>query len=293
MVSYKKSLGNMAFNVLNYTFLLLVALLCISPMLHILAVSFSSNVPVEANKVILWPIQFQLNTYKFVIGDSKFYTSFWVSVERTLLGLAVNMLLTVLAAYPLSKSRRVFPGREFYVWFFIVTMLFHGGLIPTYLLVESVGLIDTIWALILPGAVPVFNVILLQNFFKALPDEITEAAHIDGAGHWTILFRIMLPLSKPVIATLALFVTVTHWNAWFDGMIYMNRPEHYPLQTYLQTIVVQINMDAINDLELIKDICQENSKSAQIIIAMVPVLLVYPFLQRYFTKGIIMGSVKG
>jgi putative aldouronate transport system permease protein len=203
------------------------------------------------------------------------------------------MLVTVLAAYPISKRRNVFRSRDFYAWYIVITMLFSGGLIPWYLVIRYTGLIDTIWALIIPYAVPAFNVIILQNFFKELPDEISESAHIDGAGHWTLLFKIMMPLSKPVIATLILFVAVGHWNSWFDGMLLMNRPENYPLQTYLQTIVVQINVNAINNVETIKNICQRNSQAAQIIIAMLPILCVYPFLQKYFTKGIILGSVKG
>jgi putative aldouronate transport system permease protein len=292
-MSGKNQFSRKLFVAVNYAFLAITAILCIFPMLHILAVSLSSNVAVNSNAVVVWPIGFQLNTYEFVIGGQKFYSAFLVSIERTVLGIAINMVLTTLAAYPISISRRKFKSREFYVWFFIITMLFNGGLIPSYLVVKNTGLIDKIWALVIPGAVPVFNVILLQNFFKELPNEIAESAVIDGAGHWTILFRILIPLSKPVIATLILFVAVAHWNSWFDGMLYMNRPENYPLQTYLQTIVVQIDVNAVNDISQIKNICQENSKAAQIITAMLPILLIYPFLQKYFAKGIILGSVKG
>ena len=166
-------------------------------------------------------------------------------------------------------------------------------MIPVYLIVKATHLLDTIWALVLPGAVPVYNIILLQNYFKSLPDEIYDSARVDGAGEWRILYRIFLPLSKPVLATLVVFVTVAHWNSWFDGMLYMNRPEHYPLQTYLQTIVVKLDLNTINDISQVKNISSQNSKAAQIIIAMLPILCVYPFLQKYFTKGIIMGSVKG
>lgn len=292
-MSRHHSVSSKLFEALNYAFLAITALLCIFPMLHILAVSLSSNVAVNSNSVVIWPIGFQMNTYEFVIGGQKFYSAFLISIERTVLGIVINMVLTTLAAYPISMSRRKFKSREFYVWFFIITMLFNGGLIPSYLVVKNAGFIDKIWALVIPGAVPVFNVILLQNFFKELPNEISESAVIDGAGHWTILFRILIPLSKPVIATLILFVAVAHWNSWFDGMLYMNRPENYPLQTYLQTIVVQIDVNAVNDISQIKNICQENSKAAQIITAMLPILVVYPFLQKYFAKGIILGSVKG
>ncbi len=290
---YREPLSRKIFLKFNYLFLALSSILCIYPMLHLLAVSLSSNIPVQAGTVNIWPVGFQLNTYNFVIRDPKFYTAFFISVERTVLGVVISMLLVVLAAYPLSKRRNIFGARDFYVWFFLITILFSGGLIPGYLAVRYTGLVDTIWALIIPGAVPVFNVILLQNFFKELPDEISEAAFMDGAGHWITLFRIMIPLSKPVLATLTLFTAVGHWNSWFDGMLFMNKPENYPLQTYLQTIVVQVDLKIVNNLNQLKDVCEQNSKAAQIFIAMLPILCIYPFLQKYFTKGIVLGSVKG
>lgn len=293
MLFYKEALSRRIFILFNYIFLALVAIICIFPMLHILAVSLSSKAAVNSGAVIAWPVGFQLETYKFVMGELAFFTSFIVSVKRTVLGIVVNMLLTILAAYPLSLSKRKFSCREFYVWFFMITMLFGGGLIPGYLIVRNTGLIDSIWALIIPGAVPVFNVILLHNFFKELPDEISESAFIDGAGHWTVLLKILVPLSKAVLATLVLFVAVGHWNSWFDGMLYMNNPNKYPLQTYLQTIIVQIDLKTVTSLSDVANISQKNSKAAQIIVAMLPILIVYPFLQKYFTKGIILGSVKG
>ena len=205
------------------------------------------------------------------------------------------MLLTVITAYPLSKSKRVFRFRETYVWYYLITILFGGGLIPLYIVVRNTGLIDSIWALIIPSAVPVFNIILLQNFFKELPKEIEESAFMDGAGHWTSLGRIYLPLSKPALATLVLFVAVGHWNSWFDGLIFMNKPEHYPLQSYLQTVVVQrdLRVAAARDIRDMLEVTERNSKAAQIFIAMLPILMVYPFLQKHFTKGIVLGSVKG
>jgi len=290
----KQSFGRKVFIIINYTFLIVVAALCIFPIIHILAVSLSSEVPVNAGAVKIWPIGLTMSSYKYVLNDVKFYNAFLISMERTILGLVISMVLTVLSAYPLSKSQKVFKARGFYIWFFLITILFSGGLIPTYLAVRYTGLIDTIWALILPISVPVFNIIILQNFFKELPDEISEAAFIDGAGHWTVLFKIMIPLSKPAIATLILFTTVTQWNSWFDGMIYMNSAEHYPLQTYLQTIIVQTDLKLVSNIDdLTANVTAASSKAAEIFIAMIPILLVYPFIQPYFTKGIIMGSVKG
>lgn len=293
MLFYKEPVSRRIFVVFNYVFLTISAIVCIFPMLHIVAMSFSSNAAVNSGSVVIWPKGFQLNTYQFVVGEPAFYRAFLVSIERTVLGIIADMLLTILAAYPLSLSKKKFKARQFYVWFFVVTMLFSGGLIPGYLIVKSTGLINTVWALILPGAVPVFNVILLQNFLKELPNEISESAFIDGAGYWTVLIRILIPLSKPVMATLILFVAVGHWNSWFDGMIYMNSPNNYPLQTYLQTIIVQVDLKTMISLSDVANICEKNSKSAQIVVAMLPILVVYPFLQKYFTKGIIMGSVKG
>ncbi|MDL2293521.1 carbohydrate ABC transporter permease [Ruminococcaceae bacterium OttesenSCG-928-D13] len=289
----KKSVGRRVFLVVNALLVALISVVCIYPILHILAVSFSSNEAAQGGMVNLLPVDFQLDAYEFVIGNAQFFTSFGVSVKRTLLGLVVNMTITILAAYPLSKTRDKFSGRNKYMWFFVFTMLFSGGLIPGYLIVNATGLIDTIWALVIPSAVPVYNIILLQNYIKGLPGEISESAYIDGAGEWSVLFRIILPLSKPVLATLVLFAAVAHWNSWFDGMIYMNRPQNYPLQTYLQTIVVQLNLKAVTNLSDVTNIAEQNSKAAQIIIAMLPILVVYPFLQKYFTKGIVLGSVKG
>lgn len=292
-MNYKPSLGRRVFIIVNYLLVGLTGIACIYPMLHILAVSFSSNTAVNGGMVNILPVDFQLDAYQFVMKNSNFYMSFLVSVKRTILGVAVSMIITVMAGYPLSKTKARFSARNRYMWFFVVTMLFGGGLIPTYLVVNATGLVDSIWALIIPGAVPVYYCILFQNFVKALPEEIAESAYMDGAGEFTVLFRIILPLSKPILATLTLFIAVNHWNSWFDGMIYMNRPEHYPLQTYLQTIVVQLNMKTVTSLSDVTSISEQNSKSAQIILAMLPILLVYPFLQKYFTKGIVMGSVKG
>ena len=176
-----------------------------------------------------------------------------------------------------------------------MTILFSGGLIPWYMVIRLTGLIDSIWALILPGAVPIFNVILMINFFRNIPPALEEAAYMDGAGHGTLLWRIYLPLSVPVIATVSLFVIVGHWNAWFDGLILMNSPSRYPLQSYLQTIIINPDPKMLTerDLEILKVINNRTTRAAQIFIAMLPILVAYPFLQRYFTTGITLGSVKG
>jgi putative aldouronate transport system permease protein len=225
-------------NLLNLLVLALLALLCLFPIVHTLALSLSSATAAASGRVTVWPVEFTLQSYQFVLENAAFGKSFSVSVMRLLVGTPINMILTILVAYPLSRSIGEFRARDFFVWFFLITVLFSGGLIPWYMVIRQTGLIDSFWALILPGAVPVFNVILLTNSFRSIPKELEEAAAMDGAGHWTILFRVLLPLSLPILATLTLFVAVGHWNSWFDGLLLMNSPDKYPLQSYLQTVVV-------------------------------------------------------
>lgn len=292
------TLGGSLFDILNYTFLILVALLCILPIINVLAVSFSSSTAAAAGEVGLWPVEFNIASYKFAFAKPQFITSFLVSVERVGLGLVINMLCTILAAYPLSKERHELFGRDIYAWFFFITMIFSGGLIPWYMVIKQFGLMNNILALILPGAVPVFNLIILMNFFRQLPKEISESAIVDGAGHWTILWKMYLPLSIPSLATLVLFTTVGHWNNWFDGMILMSSPKNYPLQTYLQSIIVVRDMSTMSNatqeqLKELSQISDRTLKSAQIFLAAAPVLILYPFLQKYFMKGLVLGSVKG
>jgi len=282
-------------SLLNHTLLGLLAILCIFPIVHVLALSFSTSTAAASGRVTVWPVEFSLSSYRFVTSAPAFGRAFGVSVKRVLLGTPINMLLTLFVAYPLSKEKKQFRARNFFVWFFLVTILFSGGLIPWYMTIRLTGLIDKIWALILPGAVPIFNVILMINFFRNIPYALEEAAYMDGAGHWMLLWRIYLPLSVPVIATVSLFVIVGHWNAWFDGLILMNSPDRYPLQSYLQTIIINPDPKMLTerDLEILKVISNRTTKAAQIFVAMLPILVVYPFLQRYFTTGITLGSVKG
>jgi putative aldouronate transport system permease protein len=282
-------------NLLNLTFLAALALLCIFPIVHILALSLSSASAAASGRVSILPVEFTTQSYQFVLQNPAFGKSFVISTMRVLVGTPINMLLTILVAYPLSRSAEKFKARGFFIWFFLITVLFSGGLIPWYMVIRQTGLIDSFWALILPGAVPVFNVILLTNSFRNIPKELEEAATMDGAGHWTVLFRVFLPLSLPVLATLTLFVSVGHWNSWLDGLILMNSPDKYPLQSYLQTIVVNVDprMLTERDLDLLRVISNRTTRAAQIFVAMIPILLVYPFLQRYFTSGIKLGSIKG
>lgn len=275
----------------------LITLSCLIPILNLLANSFSSSQAIIENRVSIFPVEFTLKAYQYVINNQEFWSSVAVSAKRVLLGVPLNVILTILVAYPLSKSELVFPARKYYVAFMLVVMLFNGGLMPTYFIVSKTGLIDTIWSLLLPGAVPVFSCIVLMNFFRGIPEELEESARLDGANQFQIMIKIFLPLSKPSIATVTLFSLVWHWNAWFDGLIYSNYTSNYPLQSYLQTLVVSTT-DALKtgDLKTIMELTQVNDtnmKAAQIFISIIQLMLVYPFLQKYFTTGLTLGSVKG
>ena len=295
-MAIRPSRQRIAFLVCNYVFLLICALLCLFPLVHVLAISFSSASAAAAGLVSIFPVDFSIESYRYVASKTEFWTAFGVSVTRIALVLPMTLLVTILAAYPLSKSKRVFRARPFYTYFFLVTMLFSGGLIPWFITIKTLGLTNTIWALVVPGIVQVFNTILLMNFIRDLPAELEEAAFVDGSGPLTILFRIIFPLMKPAIATISLFVIVGNWNEWFTGLILMDHPSKYPLQTYLQTIIsptAKISLIDPKNLELMKKINERTFRASQIFIAMFPVLVVYPFLQKYFTKGLVLGSVKG
>lgn len=281
------------YNVIIIIILSAVGILCILPLVHILAVSLSQNAAVTAYKVKFWPVGFNFVAYEKSFESSGFLVAMKISVVRTLLGSAIGMLLTVLAAYSMSKNNKAFRGRSAYAWFFVFTMLFNGGLIPTYLVVKNTGLIDSIYALILPSAVNVFNVVVMMNFFRTIPKDLEEAAYIDGAGHIRILFQIYFPLSMPSFATLTLFTLVGHWNSWFDGMIYMTQASNYPLATLLRALISNFDYSKIGlDPSVLKFLSERALKSAQIFIGTIPILLVYPFLQKYFVQGMTLGALK-
>lgn len=293
-MSGHKSPAYRIFQALNYGFLTALALLCVMPLIHLFAVSFSSNAAATAGEVFLWPVDFTTKSYEFVLTESAFMKAMGVTLLRVLLGVSINMAITILVAYPLSKDTKALTGRTVYVWIFVFTMLFSGGIIPMYMTMRFLGLLDTIWVLVLHTAVPVFNIVILLNFFRNLPKELEEAALIDGAGHWRIMWSIFVPLSAASIATVTLFSIVMHWNAWFDGILFMNSPDHYPLQSYLYTVVVGIQaiINSSTDMDVLAMVSDRTARAAQLFVGSIPVLLVYPFLQRHFTKGIVLGSVK-
>ena len=291
----KMSPGRRLFLAVDYLFLTGAALICLLPLINVLAVSLSSSNAAAAGFVKLWPVEFTFSSYEYALTKPQFLQAFLISVKRVALGYVITMVAIILTAYPLSKEKNTFRARGKYAWVFIVTMMFSGGLIPTYMTIRYLGMLDTIWALVLPGAVPIFNVVLMMNFFRSIPHEIEEAAFIDGAGHFKTLVRIYLPLSLPSLATVSLFVIVNHWNSWFDGIIYMNHTYNYPLQSYLRTIIINPDLQSMTSSEelVMSEISERTFKAAQIFLGALPILCVYPFLQKYFMSGLTMGSVKG
>lgn len=292
------TLGGKIFLVVNNIFLGSLAIVSLLPLINILAVSFSTGQAAAAGEVSLWPVGFNIKAYQFVMNNPIFWSSFWISIKRVLVGVPVNLLLVILTAYPLSRSNKELRGRSFFSWFFMFSMLFSGGLIPLYLTVQKTGLIDSFWSLIIPSAVPVYYVILMINFFRQVPKELIEAAEIDGAGHMTILCRIMVPLAKPAIATIILLCFILHWNSWFDGLLYIGKQGEQPLQSYLQSLLARpIDVAALarnpEQWKVMQFVSERTVKSAQIFIATIPIMVIYPFLQKYFTKGIMVGAVKG
>lgn len=296
----KESVPRRIFLVANTVLIVVVALVCLAPFVNLLAISFSDKVAVSAGEVTFWPKGFTTVAYEFITNTSKFLQSVVVSLKRVGIGVPINLVLIVLTAYPLSKSKEGFRARSVFSWFFVVTILFNAGLIPTYMVVRSMRLIDSIWSLVFPTALPVFSMLVVMNYMRTLPKELEEAAYIDGANHVQTLLRVILPVSAPTIATVTLFAFVTHWNSWFDGMIYMNRIENYPLQSYLHTVVVnpaeflRVNSDMSGNLQKYLALLSiRTTSAAQMFLAMIPILLVYPYLQKYFATGLVMGSVKG
>lgn len=291
----KKTPGEKAFDILNYIILTVLALSCVLPFIHLCAVSFSSSSAATQGRVGLWPVELSFNSYIFAFQRPDFVKSFLITVERVILGLLVNMLLVIITAYPLSKSKESFVGRTPIAWFFVITMFVNGGLIPTYMIVTGTGLKNSIWALILPGALPIFYMVILLNFFRQIPKELEESALMDGAGQFRILWQIYVPLSVPALATLTIYTVVGHWNEWFSGLIYMDDASRYPLQTYLQNIITMPDFSLFDpmQMELMKKISNKTFRAAQIMIVSLPILITYPLLQKYFISGMTLGSLKG
>lgn len=276
-----------------YAVVILLTLSCLLPLINMIAISFSGSDAVAANAVGLIPKDFTLSSYTKLLDDAQFWRSTLISFERVILGVLINMFMTITMAYPLSKSKIRFPAREIYMKVIIFAMLFSGGIIPLFMVVSGLHLTNTIWALVLPGAVPVFNVILLINFFKGVPSALDEAARIDGANPVKTLVSIYLPISLPALATVVLFAIVNHWNDYFSGLLYMSKASMYPLQTYIQQL--SVDLTTVTDSERLKQLSATSTRAfnaAKIVVSTIPLLVIYPFLQKYFVTGMTIGAVK-
>ncbi|OMF26500.1 ABC transporter permease [Paenibacillus sp. FSL H8-0548] len=294
LIGSKFSLGETIFSVIVYGTLIVFTFVCLFPFLNTLANAFSSSNAIQTGKVVLWPVQFQLDSIKMILADQSVIRSLLVTIYLTVVGTALNLVITVTTAYPLS--RRDLKGRSVFMRFMVITMLFSGGMIPLFLLIKSLYLLNTLWALILPGLISAFNVIIMKSFFQAIPDELREASIVDGCGNMRYLLQIVLPLSGASLATIGLFYAVGHWNSYFGAVLYIDNQDLATLQVKLRNILLLAQMGtSIEQMSADSNftVVQESLKAAVIVVATVPILIVYPFLQKYFVKGSMLGSVKG
>lgn len=284
------------FDAINIALLMIVCAIILYPLLFVISASISNPSAVLAGEMWLWPVDISLTGYRKVLENSELMRGYANTIVYTLVGTAVNLVMTVLAAYPLSRSS--FWGRNAITGIFVFTMFFGGGLIPTYMVVKSLGLTNTMWALILPGAVSVWNILIMRTFFQSsIPGELLESAAMDGCSDIRALLRIVLPLSAPVLSVMVLFYAVGHWNAYFNALIYLTDRDKYPLQLFLREILIQGQMDQMvnaadsSHAQTIMD--EEAVKYAAVIVTNLPIFLLYPFLQKYFVKGMMIGAIKG
>lgn len=290
----KQSKGDMIFTGFVYIILIMIGIITLFPFLEVVFNSLmSSKELVEGAKSILaFPKHPTLDNYKYVLNGDRIYNAYGITIFRTIIGTLLNMIITVLTAYPLSK--KFLPGRSVFMQIFFFTMIFSGGMIPTYLVVKMFGLVDTIWALIIPSLLNVYNMIIMRTFFEGIPEELEDAAKIDGCSEWKTLLKIVLPVSKPALASIGLFYAVWHWNSFFDVVLYITKRELWPLQTLLREVVLTMSMAELN--ASMADLATPPSSSviaATVMVSTIPILVVYPFLQKYFVKGVMIGAVKG
>lgn len=281
------------FDIVLNVLIFVAVLICLIPMLYVAAVSLSSNSAILAGRVYIWPVGLNFNSYRVVFADKTMVRSLFFTVILTIVYTVLAMLMTILAAYPLSKKE--LKGRNVFLLIIVFTMYFSGGMIPDYILIRSLGLLNNFWALVLPGLISAFNMIVLKTFFSNLPESLEESAFIDGASYLTILVRIVLPLSLPVLATLSLFYAVGRWNYFMDALLYITDSKLFPLQLKLYQIIYNNMQPEISALEgnIASNVLPESLKAASIMFATIPILLVYPWLQKYFVSGVMIGAIKG
>ncbi|MBB6635039.1 carbohydrate ABC transporter permease [Cohnella thailandensis] len=268
-------------------------LICLIPFLHIVAVSLSTKDAILSDRVTIWPQGWDWHAYEVVFSDSRMLRSMGLTIFLTVSFTIISMIMSICAAYPLTKER--LKGRSFFMLIIVFTMFFSGGIIPDYLLIKQLGLLDSLWSLILPGMISAFNLIILRTFFSSIPESLEESAHLDGSSHIGTLIRIVLPLSMPVLATLSLFYAVSRWNGFMDALFYITNSELYPIQLKLYQVVMNSMVTDLTAQEGASqaELLPEGIKAASIMFATVPILLAYPWLQRYFVSGVMIGAVKG
>jgi len=295
-VSHRKSrpgrirvpVSRRVFQVFNVLFLLLVSFAMLYPVIYVTAASFSEETAILRGDVFLWPVLPHIKAYQKVFQYPLLWQSYGNTVLYTVLGTAINLILTVFGAWALSQKKMV--GRRFFTLMCTFTMFFNGGMIPTFLVIKELKLLNTIWAILLPGAVSTYNMILMRTFFLQIPQSLVEAAELDGCKDFGVLFRIILPLSLASLMTIGMFYAVAHWNSYFTAVLYLSKPELYPLQIILRQVVLM--NEIVENASSQENVMAEGIKYATIVVAMLPMLCVYPFVQRYFVKGVMVGSVK-
>lgn len=288
----KKSIGRKVFELFNNLFMIVLSIITLYPFLYVLAASLSSDSFLISGNFGIIPEGLNFDAYKAVLSYPMLGRAYLNTVLYTVVGTAINLVMTVLGAYPLARQN--LKGKKIITFLIVFTMFFGGGLIPTYLVVQRVGLYNTFWAMVIPNAIATWNLILMRTYFQSIPAEIEEAALIDGYGYFSILARIIVPLSVPSIATVGLFYAVAHWNSYFPALIYLKSQELYPVQILLRQIVIQNSTEGVADSSTMGGVMfAENIKYAIIIITALPIICIYPFIQRYFIKGLMVGSIKG
>ncbi|WP_407272009.1 carbohydrate ABC transporter permease [Radiobacillus sp. PE A8.2] len=279
------------FDIANYVLLAVIAFIMFFPLLYVFSVSFSSMHDFITKDFILWPENWETKAYQYIFGNDQFIRSIFVSIYVTIVGTFINLFFTSTMAYGLTRNAQ---GQKFILMAVVFSLIFQAGMIPTYLIVNNTGLMDTTWALMLPIAIAPFNLIVMRQFFMNIPNELTESAHVDGANELQIFWKIILPLSKPALAAIGLFYAVNHWNNYFHAMLYITDPAKWPIQVVLRQMVITQDM-TINPEEIFQGAPPppETIQMAAIIVATIPILIVYPFLQKHFAKGVMLGAVKG
>ncbi|KAB8172872.1 ABC transporter permease subunit [Microbispora catharanthi] len=291
MVTVDRTRGYRVFRVVNAIILTGVVIVTLYPFVNIVARSLSDEFAIRAGKVNLVPVGFTFRTYEFVASDPTFWINYRNTLVYTVVATAIAMVMTTCYAYVLSKKH--LKGRTFLIGIAVFTMFFSGGLIPNYILISSLGLKDSIWAIVLPNAVSVFNLLVMKAFFEGLPAELEEAAAIDGMSTYGILLRIVLPLSKAVLATIVLFYAVSFWNSWFAAFLYMSQNDLFPVTVYLRNLIAGATTGTSVGADATDMTVATNIKSVTMVLTVIPILVVYPFVQRYFVKGVMLGAVKG